>query len=231
MPAGIAFATYAKDVLGVSDLNVLSIQDMQSNVFKLPVTPFSYADVPLLWYFAHESIIEQQGQVLGKLGSRLNAEVLYGRVEASPVSIFSAGSSWTSALSGRVNDITFLDVLDFIGWTNYDIEAGQAPNCLYTDFAARPQNLLACDDFDEWYVRAANYFGSTQSLANGTLTGSLKENQLVVQGNNILKITGKGIGNNSYRNQFTSKKDAQAFADFIKPLLSEFPKGLQGCCL
>lgn len=53
-------------------------------------------------------------QVLGELGSRIVAEVIYGLVETASPSIL-AGTTFTSEITGS-STVTMRDVLDFIGW-------------------------------------------------------------------------------------------------------------------
>ena len=92
------------------------------NVFGLP-SGFTASDVYLIWYLAHESIFEQNGRVLGKLGSRIVTEVLYGLVAASPTSIFKKYTNekkpfkpkFKSKITGNFV-VTFTDMFDFIGW-------------------------------------------------------------------------------------------------------------------
>eukprot|EP00968_Pinguiococcus_pyrenoidosus_P003205 scaffold189_cov249-Pinguiococcus_pyrenoidosus.AAC.26 len=120
LPGGRQLAAYVRDVLNVTDVDVLSMEYMESgNVFGLPVnytTEVSSEDVPLLLYLAHESLLEQDGQVLGKLGSRIIAEVLYGLVEDAEPSIFDEnGTMVVSPITGTP-EVSMLDILSYVGF-------------------------------------------------------------------------------------------------------------------
>lgn len=94
---------------------VLDIADMEGNVFGLPEElGAGTTDVPLLLYLAHESILDHDGELLGALGSRIVAEVIYGLVETTTPSILE-GSDFVSLITGESN-VSMLDVLDHIGW-------------------------------------------------------------------------------------------------------------------
>jgi len=118
VPGGIALATYVKDTLGVADITVYSITQMQNdNVFGLPVG-YSGADVPLLLYLAHESIFEHGGRLFGKLGSRIVSEVIYGLVQEAKWSILNENDGtldYKSPITGT-DSVSMEDVLTEIGW-------------------------------------------------------------------------------------------------------------------
>mmetsp|Transcript_23655 Transcript_23655/g.75941 ORF Transcript_23655/g.75941 Transcript_23655/m.75941 type:complete len:276 (-) Transcript_23655:2094-2921(-) len=98
------------------DVTVYSIKNMtEDNVFGLPANYIASDDVPLIWYLAHESIFEKNGTRLGNLGSRIVAEVVYGLIEESPVSISDGSAAFTSLITGTT-DVSFLDLFQFIGW-------------------------------------------------------------------------------------------------------------------
>lgn len=89
---------------------------MENNAFGLPIElPAGTAtDVPLLFYLAFESVRDSSGQVLGQLGSRIVAEVIYGLVETASPSIL-ADSSFTSEITG-LSTVSMREVFDYIGW-------------------------------------------------------------------------------------------------------------------
>ncbi len=93
---------------------VMSIADMAGNVFGLP-DGLVADDVPLLLYLAHESIRDSNGEVLGPLGSRIVAEVIYGLIETATPSILDPDAGFVSLITGT-SDVTMRDVLDFIEW-------------------------------------------------------------------------------------------------------------------
>lgn len=95
---------------------VLSVEDMKDNAFGLPtdLDADSISDVPLLLYLAFESLRDSSGEVLGKLGSRIVAEVVYGLVEKASPSILD-DSSFTSEITGS-STVSMLDVFDHLGW-------------------------------------------------------------------------------------------------------------------
>lgn len=114
LSGGIAFATYARDVLNCSDVTVLTMDQMKfDNVFGLPDN-YNASDVPLLWYFAFESIFEHNGQFLGKLGSRILAETIYGLVENTPSSILGT-PAWTSKVTNN-SSVSMIDILRSVGF-------------------------------------------------------------------------------------------------------------------
>ena len=117
LPGGIQMATCVKEELGATEITVYGIDDLSDgNVFGLPEDYSSTEDVPLLLYLAHESINEQEGRLLGKLGSRIVAETLFGTVEKSPFSILKRGQyDYQSAITGT-HSVSMEDVLHYIGW-------------------------------------------------------------------------------------------------------------------
>jgi len=133
LAAGLAFADYAGE-LGVDVSSMIDASYLEcDSAYGLPGdvcgpectacggTPAfrdypEKTEVPLIWYLAHESVLERQGRVLGGLGSRIVAETIYGLVEESPVSILGRnGASWTSRITGT-REVTVQQVLEFIGW-------------------------------------------------------------------------------------------------------------------
>jgi len=117
LSGGIALANHVKEASDIS-FEVLSIDYMQNgNVFGLPPT-YTYGDVPLLLYLAHESVRDHEGQLLGQLGSRIVAEVIYGLVEQSQYSILDNDSP-DDSFESQITDssiVTMKDVLEYIGW-------------------------------------------------------------------------------------------------------------------
>lgn len=88
---------------------------MEGNVFGLPEELGANAtDVPLLLYLAHESILDHDGELLGALGSRIVAEVIYGLVETTTPSIKDEGGFVSLITNG--SDVSMRDVLTYIEW-------------------------------------------------------------------------------------------------------------------
>lgn len=98
---------------------VLSFEEMRDGPFGLPATyPADATDVPLLLYLGFEAVRDNNAEVLGKLGSRIIAETVYGIVEFSTPSVLLEqvnATTFVSRISGT-STLTFLDLLDYIGW-------------------------------------------------------------------------------------------------------------------
>jgi len=132
LPGGIAFANYIKEIpkLDVVELDKRYLEC--ESVYGLPgdeceacsscnglpaFRSYTGSDVPLIWYLAHESVKDHSGSFLGKIGSRIVAETIYGLIEESPVSILGANgtSAWTSRITETAT-VTVAEILRFIEW-------------------------------------------------------------------------------------------------------------------
>lgn len=117
VPGGIALAEKVKS-LG-ADIDVLSIADMKDNAkdgrftinsaFGLPAeyydpTTSAPSDISLLFYIAHESIKEQQGRRLGKLGSLIVGETIISLIEKTIPE-----DGWKSSITDT-DEVSFLDM-------------------------------------------------------------------------------------------------------------------------
>ena len=119
VPGGIAFATYARDILGV-DVTVYTIDEMANSDMGLPEqyytdnTPTGYASVPtdvsLEIYLAYESMVEQRGTHMGKLGSYICGETIFHFLNNAP----GHDENWKSVMNGD-EAISFLNVVQWIG--------------------------------------------------------------------------------------------------------------------
>ena len=130
VPAGIEFATYAKETLGLN-ITVYTIQDMANSPMGLPAEYYPSADlpiyasplptdVPLEIYLLHESMEEQKGVVLGRLGSYICAETLAHFLDAP-----GSNATWISTMT-NTSEVTFMDVVEWIGDENEQYGGGWA---------------------------------------------------------------------------------------------------------
>jgi len=130
VPGGVAFATYAKETLGL-DITVYTIQDMADSPMGLPAEYYPSAgrpfyasplptDVPLEIYLLHESMEEQDGVVLGKLGSYICAETIDHFLDAP-----GNNDTWVSKMTNS-SEVTFMDVVEWIGDENEQFGGGWA---------------------------------------------------------------------------------------------------------
>jgi hypothetical protein len=75
------------------------------------------ASSPLWWYILKEAFVQKNGRRLGKVGSRIIAEVFFGLLESDPESYWSQNKSWKPTLpqrNGKVGeDFTMTDLLTF----------------------------------------------------------------------------------------------------------------------
>ena len=82
------------------------------DVFPLPT------DVPLEIYLLHESMEEQDGVVLGRLGSYICAETIAHFLDAP-----GNNDTWVSTMTNS-SEVTFMDVVDWIGDENEQFGGG-----------------------------------------------------------------------------------------------------------
>lgn len=113
LPGGIAMAAYVREELGGDSVDVLSMEWMRSNSFGLPMN-YTHDDVPLIIYLGHESWADNNGKLVGKLGSLIIAETIYGLAKNTPEGTI-VGTDWTSSITGR-HEVEWLDVVDYIEW-------------------------------------------------------------------------------------------------------------------
>jgi len=130
VPSGIAFATYAKETLGLN-ITVYTIQDMADSPMGLPAEYYPSADLPIYApstptdvsleiYLLHESIEEQGGLALGRLGSYICVETLAHFLDAP-----GNNDTWVSTMTNS-SEVTFMDVVDWIGDENEQFGGGWA---------------------------------------------------------------------------------------------------------
>lgn len=116
LPGGIQMAKHVRDVLGVNNLDVLTMDYMRNiSPFGLPGPPGSYVhdDVPLLIYLSHESWKHHGGKLLGPLGSLIVAETVCALLKKTPDNIVE--TSWTSRIT-NTDRVMFLNVTRYVGW-------------------------------------------------------------------------------------------------------------------
>jgi len=130
VPGGVAFATYAKETLGLN-ITVYTIQDMADSPMGLPAEYYPSAgrpfyasplptDVPLEIYLLHESMEEQDGLALGRLGSYICVETLAHFLDAP-----GNNDTWVSTMTNS-SEVTFMDVVEWIGDENEQYGGGWA---------------------------------------------------------------------------------------------------------
>lgn len=76
-----------------------------------------HQSTPLFWYILKEALVQQNGRRLGKVGSRIVAEVFFGLLLSDPDSYWSQNKTWKPTLpqrNGKVGqDFTMTDLLTF----------------------------------------------------------------------------------------------------------------------
>ena len=113
------------------NITVYKIKEMRESAMGLPAEyqPSAgrpiYAsplptDVPLEIYLLHESMFEQDGIVLGKLGSYICAETIAHFLDAP-----GNNATWVSAMTNS-SEVTFMDVVEWIGDENDQFGGGWA---------------------------------------------------------------------------------------------------------
>ena len=137
VPGGIGFATYAKETLGLN-ITVYTMEEMAASEMGLPAEYYPSADlpiyapslptdVPLEIYLLHESIFENDGPVLGRLGSFICVETIAHFLDAP-----GNNDTWVSAMTNS-SEVTFMELVDWIGEDNDQFGGGWAwgPNSDY----------------------------------------------------------------------------------------------------
>lgn len=96
-------------------VQVLSMADMRNDrIFGLPDF-YNEDDVPLLLYMFYESILQNNGQVCGKLCTRVIGEVILANIEDSPFSILSNDFNGQFQRFGG-GPVTVMDMMNEIGF-------------------------------------------------------------------------------------------------------------------
>lgn len=137
VPGGIGFATYAKETLGLN-IEIYTMEEMAASEMGLPAEYYPSADlpiyapslptdVPLEIYLLHESIFENDGLVLGRLGSFICVETIAHFLDAP-----GNNDTWVSAMTNS-SEVTFMELVDWIGEDNDQFGGGWAwgPNSDY----------------------------------------------------------------------------------------------------
>ena len=106
---GLASGQAIAGALGVTPLTAAQLGELAPLGFE--------NDTPLWYYVLKEALLQQGGQRLGEVGSRIVAEVFFGLLLASPGAYLNT-PGWTPDLprrDGSVGDFTMTDLLTFAG--------------------------------------------------------------------------------------------------------------------
>ncbi|HEV2603434.1 MAG TPA: heme peroxidase family protein [Microvirga sp.] len=107
VPSGQAIA----DELGYPKLTAAELAELENLNF--------HESTPLWYYVLKEALVQHQGKRLGKVGSRILAEVFFGLLLSDPESYWSTDRDWEPDLPRRngttAGDFTMTDLLTFAG--------------------------------------------------------------------------------------------------------------------
>jgi hypothetical protein len=74
-------------------------------------------ETPLWYYILKEAEVQQQGQRLGQVGSRIIAEVFWGLLEGDPTSFVVQNPAWNPTLPNRQGQVGTFELPDLIAFT------------------------------------------------------------------------------------------------------------------
>ena len=107
LPSGQAVA----EVLGYEPLGLEDLAELEDLNF--------HESTPLWYYILKEALVQQEGQRLGQVGSRIVAEVFFGLLLSDEESYWSQAPDWEPELPRRngaeEGDFTMADLLTFAG--------------------------------------------------------------------------------------------------------------------
>ncbi|MEP0918936.1 hypothetical protein NC981_19060 [Leptolyngbya sp. DQ-M1] len=106
---GLASGQDIAKAFGYTPLTAIELQELKEFEFD--------TSTPLWYYVLKEALLQQDGQRLGQVGSRIIAEVFFGLLEDTPGSYLKA-PSWKPTLprrDGTTGDFTMTDLLTFAG--------------------------------------------------------------------------------------------------------------------
>ncbi|MCJ8281266.1 MAG: hypothetical protein MJK14_15655 [Rivularia sp. ALOHA_DT_140] len=113
LPSGQSVARFMR-------LNPLTSREISTGVDGIVAQKHNFhIESPLWYYILKEAQIQQQGNRLGQVGSRILAEVFVGLLKADSSSFVASNPGWQPTLPAKIpGTFTMSDLLTFVGELN-----------------------------------------------------------------------------------------------------------------